>query len=489
VQQLREGPNTQTQGSRRSLTVVSRQKTGGSTPKYEQLAFALEEEGEVSPEPSKESKPSAAADPMRALTQSLMELVIAPDNMRHALKRVQANGGSAGIDGVRVAELPDYLRTHWPRIRQELLEGTYKPQPVRRVEIPKPDGGVRLLGIPTVVDRLVQQALLQTLTPLYDPTFSPSSYGFRPGKSAHMAVSSAKKQIAEGRGWVVDLDLEKFFDRVNHDILMGRLAKRIGDERMLALIRRYLEAGVLLNGVVVTTEEGTPQGGPLSPLLANILLDDLDKELERRGHRFCRYADDCNIYVRSRRAGERTLASVTHFLETKLKLKVNRAKSAVDRPVRRKFLGFTLTRYKGEVRQWIASKSKKRMMEKVRAITKRNRGVSLSRVLAELRAFTNGWVAYFWHSRTPSVFQELDSWIRHRLRCYQWKQWKNWRNRAKQLVKAGVGRWLAHGVASKGYGPWRVSDTPAMTRALTNAKLKSLGYASLHERYLSFASV
>jgi len=283
-----------------------------------------------------------------------MQEVVDAINMRHALKRVKENGGSAGVDGMPVAELTDHLHTHWPRLRQALLDGTYQPQPVRRVEIPKPDGGVRLLGIPTVVDRLVQQAILQVLNPLYDPTFSPSSYGFRPGKSAHMAVSSAKKHMEAGNGWVVDMDLEKFFDRVNHDILMGRLAKRIGDGRILSLIRRYLEAGVLLNGVVVASEEGTPQGGPLSPLLANILLDDLDKELERRGHRFCRYADDCNIYVRSRRAGERTLASVTRFLETKLKLTVKRAKSAVDRPARRKFPGFTLARHKGEVRQWIA---------------------------------------------------------------------------------------------------------------------------------------
>lgn len=469
--------------------MVSRQKTGGSTPEIEQLAFMLEEEGEAYPVPAQGSKPSAAADPMRTLTQTLMQEVVAAANMRHALKRVRENRGSAGVDGMSVDELPDYLRTHWPRLKQALLEGTYQPQPVRRVEIPKPDGGVRLLGIPTVVDRLIQQAILQVLDPLYDPTFSPSSYGFRPGKSAHMAVSSAKKHMEEGNGWVVDLDLEKFFDRVNHDILMGRLAKRIGDGRILLLIRRYLEAGVLLNGVVVATEEGTPQGGPLSPLLANILLDDLDKELERRGHRFCRYADDCNIYVRSKRAGERTLASVTRFLETKLKLKVNRQKSAVDRPAKRKFLGFTLARHKGEVRQWIASKSKKRMMERVRAITKRNRGISLTRMLAELRAFTNGWVAYFWRARTPSVFQDLDSWTRRRLRCFQWKQWKGWRNRAKHLVQAGVGPWLAYGVAANGHGLWHVAGCPAMTRALSNAKLKTLGYASLHERYLSFASV
>jgi len=417
-----------------------------------------------------------------------MEQVVSADNMRHALQRVRANGGSAGIDGMGVDQLHGYLLTHWPRIRQELVGGDYQPQPVRRVEIPKPEGGVRLLGIPTVLDRLIQQALLQILTPLYDPGFSPSSYGFRPGRSAHMAVTAARKHIAEGGNWVVDLDLEKFFDRVNHDILMGRLAKRTGDARVLSLVRRYLEAGVLLNGVVVASEEGTPQGGPLSPLLANILLDELDKELARRGHRFCRYADDCNIYVRSKRAGERTMVSVTRFLETRLKLTVNRQKSAVDRPARRKFLGFTLARHKGEVRQWIAAKSKKRMMEKVRAITKRNRGISLDRMLAELRRFTDGWVAYFWRARTPSVFQDLDSWIRRRLRCFQWKQWKGWRTRAKRLVEAGVGTWLAHGVDYKGYGPWHVAGTPAMTKALSNTKLKTLGHASLHERYLSFAS-
>jgi RNA-directed DNA polymerase len=471
--------------------VVPRQKTRRSARMPEQMSFVLEEEGEAHPEPAQGSKPSTAADPnrtMRALTQSLMEQVVSADNMRQALRRVRSNGGSAGIDGMGVDQLHGYLLTHWPRIRQELVEGGYHPQAVRRVEIPKPDGGVRLLGIPTVLDRLVQQALLQVLTPLYDPGFSSSSYGFRPGRSAHMAVTTAKKHIAEGRNWVVDLDLEKYFDRVNHDILMSRLAKRTGDVRVLSLVRRYLEAGVLLCGVVVTSEEGTPQGGPLSPLLANILLDELDKELARRGHRFCRYADDCNIYVRSKRAGERTMVSVTRFLETRLKLTVNRQKSAVDHPARRKFLGFTLARHKGEVRQWIAAKSKKRMMEKVRAITKRNRGISLDRMLAELRRFTDGWVAYFWRARTPSVFQDLDSWIRRRLRCFQWKQWKGWRNRAKQLVKEGVGRWLAYGVAFKGYGPWHVAGTPAMTRVLSNAKLQTLGYASLYERYLSFAS-
>jgi group II intron reverse transcriptase/maturase len=462
-----------------------RQKTGRLQG---QLAFEWETADEVLPTTTQGSDNSATADRPRALTQSIMEVVVAADNMRQALRRVKANKGSAGVDGMTVKELPDYLRTHWPRLREELLTGTYQPQPVKRVEIPKPDGGMRLLGIPTVLDRLIQQAILQALTPLYDPMFSPSSYGFRPGKSAHNALYSARQHVAEGRAWVVDLDLEKFFDRVNHDILMGRLAKRIGDKRILRLTRRYLEAGVMLNGVVVEREEGTPQGGPLSPLLANILLDELDKELERRGHRFCRYADDCNIYVHSKRAGERAMESVTRFLETRLKLKVNREKSAVDEPFRRKFLGFSIRKRKGEVCLSIAPKSKKRFMENVRRITKRNRGVSFERVLTELRTFTDGWVAYFWRSRTPSVFQALDSWIRRRLRCYQWKLWKTWRNRALQLEKAGVGPWLAYGVASKSYGPWHIAGCPAMTRALNNAKLTQLGYHSLYDRYLALAS-
>jgi group II intron reverse transcriptase/maturase len=418
-----------------------------------------------------------------------MECVVGAANMRQALRRVKANKGSAGIDGMSVSELPDYLMQHWPHIRQQLLEGTYQPQAVKRVELPKPDGGVRLLGIPTVLDRLVQQAVLQVLTPLLDPTFSTSSYGFRPGKSAHQALEAAREHIASGREWVVDLDLEKFFDRVNHDLLMGRLAKRIDDKRLLGLIRRYLEAGVMLNGVVVEREEGTPQGGPLSPLLANVLLDDLDKELQRRGHRFCRYADDCNLYVKSRRAGERTMASVTRFLETRLKLKVNRQKSAVDRPLRRKFLGYTLCKRKGEVCLSIAPKSKKRFMDTVRRITKRNRGASLERVLSELRSYTDGWVAYFWRARTPSVFRQFDEWIRRRLRCYQWKLWKTPRHRARQLRKAKVGPWLAYGVAYNGEGPWRIAGCPAMNQALSNERLRQLGYHSLYERYQAFASL
>jgi len=413
--------------------------------------------------------------------------VVAAANMRRALKRGQANKGSPGVDGMTVQELPAYLVREWPRLRSELREGRSRPQPVRRVEIPKPDGGKRELGIPTVVDRLIQQAILQVLDPRYDPTFLPHSYGFRVGKSAHQALEQAREYVASGHGWVVDLDLEKFFDRVNHDLLMGRLAKRIEDKRLLRLIRRYLEAGVLMNGVVVERWEGTPQGGPLSPLLANILLDEMDKELERRGHCFCRYADDVNIYVQSQRAGERVMGSVSRFLEKKLRLKVNRAKSAVSRPLGREFLGYRIING-AKARLSITPASLKRAKDTIRRITKRNRGVSLDRVLKELGTFTDGWVGYFWRARTPSVFQALDEWIRRRLRCYQWKHWKTPHNRAQQLRKAGIGRYLAWGAAYDGPGLWRVAGCPAMTQALTNARLTELGFHSLHERYRTLAT-
>jgi group II intron reverse transcriptase/maturase len=417
-----------------------------------------------------------------------MEQVVAAANMRQALTRVKSNQGSPGIDGMTVRELDGSLREHWPRLRQELLEGRYQPQPVRRVEIPKPGGGVRQLGIPTVLDRLIQQALLQVLSPWYEPTFSPHSYGFRPGKSAHQALAAAREHVAAGHTWVVDLDLEKFFDRVNHDVLMGKLAKRLDDRRVLRLLRRFLQAGVMLQGVVMERHKGTPQGGPLSPLLANILLHDLDQELERRGHRFCRYADDCNIYVRSQRAGERVMASVRRFLERKLRLRVNEEKSAVARPRERKFLGYRVVRRQGEAALSIAPTSLQRAKQTIRAITKRNRGVSVSRVLQELATFTDGWVAYFWQARTPSVFRQLDEWTRRRLRCFIWKQWKKPRRRAQELLKAGIGPWLAWGTAYDGPGLWRAAGSPALTQTLTNARLQQLGYHSLHERYVALAA-
>jgi RNA-directed DNA polymerase len=452
-----------------------------------QLAFEWEEAGEALPEPAEGSRPLAATEQKGVLATGLMEAVVAADNVRQALRRVRANKGSPGVDGMTVGELGVYLKTAWPALRAALLTGEYEPQAVKRVGIPKPDGGVRELGIPTVVDRFIQQAMLQVLTPIYDPGFSSSSFGFRPGKSAHQALEQARGYVAEGRGWVVDLDLERFFDRVNHDVLMGRLAKRIGDRRLLRLVRRYLEAGVLLNGVVVERDEGTPQGGPLSPLLANILLDEWDKELERRGHRFCRYADDCNIYVQSERAGERVMASMRRWLERELRLRVNEGKSAVGRPNARPFLGYRIIGG-AKARLSIAPVSLARAKATIRRITRRNRGVRVEQMLAEVATFTDGWVGYYWAARTPSVFERLDRWIRRRVRCYQWKQWKTPRRRALELRKAGVGRFLAWGTAYDGPGLWRAAGSPALTQALRNVTLDQRGYRSLLVRYQSFAA-
>ena len=457
-----------------------KQKTG-------QLAFDYEVAGEALPGRSEGRKATVALSCAGTLAHRLMEAVVEPRNIRLALKRVKANKGSAGVDGMSVADLAAYLAVHWPEIRASLLEGEYCPAPVRRVEIPKPDGGMGQLGIPTVLDRLIQQAIHQVMEPLYDPSFSTSSYGFRPGRSAHQALQSAREHVASGKAWVVDLDLEKFFDRVNHDVLMSRLARRIGDKRLLRLIRRYLEAGVLSDGVVVTRVEGTPQGGPLSPLLANILLDEFDKELERRGHVFCRYADDCNIYVSSKRAAERVMSSMTQFLETRLKLRVNRAKSAVARPSERKFLGMRIV---GAAKAHIslAPKSLLRFKTTIRRITKRNRGVSFAQVLRELNQATMGWVNYFALAQVKSICRALDSWIRRRLRCFLWKQWKTYSNRLSHLRKAGVGPWLAWGMVSGKHGPWNASGSPALTMAVPNHYLEEQGYKSLLERYLALAS-
>ncbi len=448
-----------------------------------QLAFGWDAAGEARPILGEGSKPDAAPPRAGALAQSTMEEVVEAANLRRAVKRVRSNKGSPGVDGMTTKDLPAYLREAWPRLKDELLRGTYRPQPVLRVEIPKSGGGVRALGIPTVVDRFIQQAILQVLTPIYDPTFSSSSYGFRPRKSAHQALEAGREQVASGRTWVVDLDLEKFFDRVNHDILLGRLARRIGDPRVLRVIRRYLEAGVLADGVVLERHEGTCQGGPLSPLLANILLDELDRELERRGHAFCRYADDVQIYVRSQRAGERVLASIARFLERTLRLPVNHAKSGVAWARDRTFLGY---RIRGRKRVYlaIAPESVQRATMTMRRITKRNRGVSFDRVLRELRTFTDGWVGYFWRARIPSTFLKLDQWIRWRLRCYQWKQWKTPQRRAQALRAV-----TPPGTRpATGGGLWRAAGSAAVKAALSNASLRNLGFHSLHDRYLALAA-
>jgi group II intron reverse transcriptase/maturase len=405
------------------------------------------------------------------------------ENLLTALKRVEQNGGAPGMDGMRVEELRPYLREHWLELRAALDQQTYKPSPVRRVEIPKPEGGGRLLGIPAVVDRFLQQAVAQALTPLFEPLFSNHSYGFRPGRSAHQTIQQAQEYVQEGYEWVVDIDLEKFFDRVNHDKLMARVARVVKDKKVLKLIRAFLESGVMVNGVVLDTEEGTPQGGPLSPLLSNIMLDDLDKELEKRGHRFVRYADDCNIYVKTQRAGERVMASVQAFLEQKLKLKVNPKKSKVDRATRVKFLGFSFYKRKGEVLTRVAARSLERFREKLRRLTKRTRSGKLEVIIQEINQYTLGWIGYFRQANTPSVYEELDQWIRRRLRQMVWKRWKRGTTRYRELVKLGVPKSRA-ALGAVGKSPWHMAKSPVVNEALSNTYWRNLGLKSLKGRYL-----
>jgi RNA-directed DNA polymerase len=407
-----------------------------------------------------------------------MEGIVERENLKKALAQVKRNKGAAGIDGMSVDDLPAYLKEHWLTIKAQLLDGSYKPQPVRRVEIPKASGGKRPLGIPTVLDRFIQQAVMQVLQADWDPTFSEASFGFRPRRSAHQAVERAQEYIASGHGYVVDLDLEKFFDRVNHDILMGLVAKRVTDKRILKLIRGFLTAGVLADGLVGATEEGTPQGGPLSPLLSNLMLDVLDRELEKRGHRFVRYADDCNIYVRSQRAGERVMASIEQFLTRRLKLRVNKAKSAVAKPSVRKFLGFSFTG--GEwPRRRIAPQAIARFKSRVRELTRRTRGASLAQIVKELSTYLIGWRGYFGFCQTPSVLRVLDQWLRRRLRASAWKQWKRGPTRLAELRRRGVGQDLAARSASSPKGTWRLSTSPALAIALPNAFFRGLGLPSL----------
>src|SRR5437016_6210312 len=427
-----------------------------------------------------------AEDP--AGNQRVMEEVCERENRRKALKRVRANQGNPGIDGMTVDELPGYLEQHWPAMREQLLSGTYKPKPVLRVEIDKPDGGVRKLGIPTVVDRLVQQMVQQVLQKQWDPTFSEHSYGFRPGRSAQQAVAQAQQYIAEGHGWCVDLDLEKFFDRVNHDKLMGQIAKRVEDKRLLKLIRAFLNAGVMENGLVSPSVEGTPQGGPLSPLLSNLVLDEFDRELERRGHRFVRYADDTNIYVRSERAGQRVMESITQFITQELKLKVNEAKSAVARTQERKsgtdaqtaFLGFSFTTGP-EVKRVIAPKAVDRFKQRIREITGRAKGVSMKTTMEELAPYMRGWRNYFGFCETPEVLIGLTRWVRLRLRAALWRQWKTPRRRRAALLELGAREPLASNTAGSGRGPWYLARAKALSVGLSNAYFKSLGLPSLFE--------
>jgi RNA-directed DNA polymerase len=413
-----------------------------------------------------------------AESSRLMEAVCERGNLRLAYQRVVENKGAAGVDGIGVAEFKAHLKQHWPSIEAKLLGGWYVPAPVRRVDIPKPQGGMRTLGIPTLTDRLIQQALHQVLQPIFEAGFSVSSYGFRPGKSAHQAVQAARQYVAEGRRVVVDLDLEKFFDRVNHDLLMGRLAQRIGDRRVLQLIRRYLTAGMMADGVVSPRTQGTPQGGPLSPLLSNILLTDLDRELERRGHAFCRYADDCNIYVRSRAAGERVMASLTRFLADTLKLTVNATKSAVAPPWERTFLGYSVTVHKAP-RLRLAPRSRQRLVARVRQLLAAGRGRRLARTIQDLNPVLRGWAAYFQLTESKRVLEELDGWVRRKLRCLLWRQWKRPYTRARQLMKAGLAEERAFRSAFNQRGPWWNSGASHLNHAFPKAFFDRLGLVSL----------
>ena len=459
---------------------------GGKRQKMIQLelAFPAEGRGEALKAVEEGTEPPAAeGDTERPATdERLMEEVCQRDNLKRALKRVRQNRGGPGVDGMTVGELPGHLREHWPAIRGQLLSGTYKPQPVKRVKIPKPGGrGMRKLGIPAVLDRFIQQAVLQVLQPRWDPTFSKHSYGFRPGRSAHQAVAQAQRYIAEGYSYTVDIDLARFFDQVNHDRLVARVAERETDKRVLKLIRAFLNAGVMENGLVRPTSEGAPQGGPLSPLLSNLVLDELDRELERRGHRFVRYADDSNIYVRSERAGVRVKASITRFLTKKLRLTVNEEKSAVGRPWERKFLGFSFTRGEWPKRR-IAPEAKRRFKKRVRELTRRTRGVSLEQMIEELSQYLTGWGSYYGYCETPTVLKELDGWTRRRLRSVVWKQWKRGSRRYEGLRARGVDRKLAAQTAASSLGPWRISHTLALSLAFPNAYFASLGLPSLAAR-------
>ena len=408
----------------------------------------------------------------------LMEVVCERGNLMLAYQRVVKNKGAAGVDGIGITEFKDHLKQHWPTIKAKLLTGDYMPSPVRRVDIPKPQGGIRTLGIPTLTDRMIQQALHQVLSPIFEAEFSASSYGFRPGRNAHQAVKAAKQYVAEGRRVVVDMDLEKFFDRVNHDLLMEKLSKKVDDSRVLRLIRRYLEAGMMAEGAVSPRTEGTPQGGPLSPLLSNILLTELDWELERRGHAFCRYADDCNIYVKSQVAGERVMASITRFLSDTLKLTVNATKSAVSQPWKRKFLGYSMTWHKVPKLR-IAPTSLRRLEDKIREVLKGARGRNLVHTIQELNPVLRGWAAYFKLTETKRALEELDGWIRRKLRCVLWRQWKRVYTRAMNLMKAGLTEERAWRSACNQRGSWWNSGASHMNHAFPKSYFDRLGLVSL----------
>lgn len=420
----------------------------------------------------------------KGYTIGMLEEILEPDNMNKAYKRVKSNKGKPGIDGMTVDELLLFLKENGDQIKQAIKEGTYSPKPVRRVEIPKPDGGIRLLGIPTVLDRVIQQAIAQVLSPIYERDFSDNSYGFRPGRDAHQAIRKCKEYIDAGYNWTVDIDLAKYFDTVNHDKLMRLLSEKIKDVRVLSLIRKYLQSGVMINGVVIETDEGTPQGGNVSPLLSNIMLNELDKELMKRGLKFCRYADDCNIYVKSKKAAERVMASITRYLEVELKLKVNQDKSAVDRPWKLKFLGFSFYLKKGGTGIRVHPKSVRKLKAKLKETTGRSKAMSVNERIVKLKQIITGWVNYFGIADMGGLARKLDEWLRRRIRMCYWKRWKKVKTKYDNLVRLGIDNYKAWEYANTRKGYWRISNSPILAISLTNERLKKQGFPTITERYL-----
>jgi RNA-directed DNA polymerase len=478
VMNIREGPNIRRFQDMKGSRKMQRMQTTSYGYGGHLQEKGMESQGNAGAQ-STYPAPECRETSMQGRTAGLLERILDRDNLNKAFKRVKSNGGSHGVDGMQVDELLPYLKQNGETLKQSILTGVYKPRLVRRVEIPKPDGGKRMLGIPTVIDRLIQQAIAQTLTEIFDSEFSGSSYGFRPKRSAQQAIKAAKEYIQEGYRWTVDIDLEKFFDKVNHDKLMALVARKVKDKRVLKLIRQYLESGIMVNGLKVKNEEGTPQGGPLSPLLANIMLDELDKELEKRGHRFCRYADDCNIYVKSQKAGERVMQKVTRFLEEGLKLKVNRDKSAVDRPWRRKFLGFSFYLRKGEIRIRIHEKPVSRLKEKIREITGRSNGKSMKWRFENLKQLMTGWINYFKIADIKHLCSKLDEWVRRRIRMCYWKQWKKTKTKRENLIRLGLKEYKAREYASTRKGYWRIANSPILNSSLTSEHLENQGFMPL----------